>query len=104
MPHAVLCITCCSEDVLKRLLPNQTVALILEHRQLSHAAKRIENILRSAEPPRAEPLCPMCAAGTMGLAGPGLASRQRIRSECLGRCQTRGTLMQPGDAGKPGAR
>ncbi|CAJ1347655.1 unnamed protein product [Effrenium voratum] len=79
-------------DVLKRLLPNQTVALILEHRQLSHAAKRIENILRSAEPPRAEPLCPMCAAGTMGLAGPGLASRQRIRSEFVQTATATGRL------------
>ncbi|CAJ1419974.1 unnamed protein product [Effrenium voratum] len=80
------------QDVLKRLLPNQTVALILEHRQLSHAAKRIENILRSAEPPRAEPLCPMCAAGTMGLAGPGLASRQRIRSEFVQTATATGRL------------
>ena len=53
------------QDLLKRLLPNEVVSLILEYRQLSHAVKRIETIQRSAEAPRMEPLCPVCA-GTIG--------------------------------------
>lgn len=67
------------QELLKRLLPNPVVSLIMEYRQLVHAVKRIESILRSAEAPRMEPLCPLCS-GAQGSTGP-VFTRPRIRTE-----------------------
>ena len=69
------------QELLKQLLPNPDVSLIMEYRQLVHAVKRIESILRSAEAPRWEPLCTLCSgARGEGSTGPAL-SQKRIRTE-----------------------
>mmetsp|Transcript_90824 Transcript_90824/g.293217 ORF Transcript_90824/g.293217 Transcript_90824/m.293217 type:complete len:2155 (+) Transcript_90824:115-6579(+) len=86
-------------EVLRSLAPNPIVELVLEHRQLTHAARRLESLLRSGGPPRAEPacagvgVCACCSVQGAGLSGAdellavasGMAARPRafprLRSE-----------------------
>eukprot|EP00930_Biecheleria_cincta_P099342 TRINITY_DN9097_c0_g3_i1.p1 TRINITY_DN9097_c0_g3~~TRINITY_DN9097_c0_g3_i1.p1 ORF type:complete len:725 (+),score=119.96 TRINITY_DN9097_c0_g3_i1:898-3072(+) len=87
-----------SQELLKRLAPHPVVALVLEHRQLAHAAKRFETLLRAGEPPRMEPVCQLCIAGSQTAAacrdcpaGPPYRF-SRIRAELLQTATATGRL------------
>lgn len=49
-------------ETLRKLEQHPIVPLILEHRHLTHAVRRIESLVRAVEEPRSDPRCIQCLA------------------------------------------